>query len=191
MPEKLINEKDKAIKDSLSNLELIKDDVISKAAKKYLMRYCLGDYDKKENILKNMKIDKMLLKKDIWEEKIFINPKFKEESEILNNLNIENDNYLDKYFLYNIINEITNEEKENKVDSLETNNKRVENIMIQNISEENKPNDNISETGSKKSEDDRPFVDDDGYNYIDNGDDKPIEDDKSNDDNQQEDNSEG
>ena len=34
------------------------------------MRYCLGDYDKKENILKNMKIDKMLLKKDIWEEKI-------------------------------------------------------------------------------------------------------------------------
>lgn len=48
MPEKLINEKDKAIKDSLSNLELIKDDVISKAAKKYLMRYCLGDYDKRK-----------------------------------------------------------------------------------------------------------------------------------------------
>ena len=191
MPEKLTNEKDKAIKDSLSNLELIKDYVISKAAKKYLMRYCLGDYDKKENILKNMKIDKMLLKKDIWEEKIFINPKFKEESDILNNLNIENDNYLDKYFLYNIINEITNEEKENKVDSLETNNKRVENIMIQNISEENKPNDNISETSSKKSEDDRPFVDDNGFNFDDNGDDKPIEDDKSNDDNQQEDNSEG
>jgi hypothetical protein len=190
-PVELTNEKDKTIEDYLNNLELIKKDEISKAAKKYLMRYCLGDYDKKENILKNMKIDKMLLKKDIWEEKIFINPKFKEESEILKKLNIENDNYLDKYFLYNIINEITNEEKENKVDSLETNIKGVENIIIQNISEEIIPNDNISETNSKKSEDDRPIVDDTGFIFYDNGDDKPNEDDKSNDDNQQEDNSEG
>lgn len=71
MPEKLKNEKDKAIKDSLSNLELIKDDVISKAAKKYLMRYCLGDYDKKENILKNMKIDKMLLKRYMGRKNIY------------------------------------------------------------------------------------------------------------------------
>ena len=134
-----------------------------------------------------MKIDKMLLKKDIWEEKIYINPKFKEESEILNKLNIENDNYLDKYFLYNIINEITNEEKENKVDSLETNNKGVENIIIQNISEENIRNDNISE----RSEDDRPLNDDNGFNFDGNDDDKPSEDDKSNDDNQQEDNNEG
>jgi len=103
--ENLINEKDETIKDYLDKLELIKFDDISKATKKYLMRYCLGDYDKKENILNNMKIEKMFLKKDIWEEKIFTNPKFKEECEKLKKLNNENDYYLDKYFLYNIIND--------------------------------------------------------------------------------------
>jgi len=103
IPENLSEEKDETIKDYLDKLELIKLDVISKAAKKYLMRYCLGDYDKKENILKNMKIEKMFLKKDIWEEKVFVSAKFKDDCEKLKNLNNENDNYLDKYFLYNII----------------------------------------------------------------------------------------
>ena len=36
------------------------------------MRYCLGDYDKKENILKNMKIENMFLKRDIWEKKYLV-----------------------------------------------------------------------------------------------------------------------
>jgi hypothetical protein len=122
-PVELTNEKDKTIEDYLNNLELIKKDEISKAAKKYLMRYCLGDYDKKENILKNMKIDKMFLKKDIWEEKMFNDPKFKEESEKLKKLNNENDNYIDNYFLYNIINASKSEEKDKKIQSNPNNDK--------------------------------------------------------------------
>jgi len=156
IPKKHINEKDKAIKDTLNNLELIKNDVICKATKKYFMRYCLGDYDKKENILKNMKIDKMLLKKDIWEEKIFINPKFKEESEFLNKLNIEKDNYLDKYFLYNIINGRTNEEKEDNKDNCQKNKNNNDNK--DNKSEDNILNEIDSENDSQKSENDRPSM---------------------------------
>ena len=57
------------------------------------MKYCLGDYDKKK---KNMKIDKIFLKRDIWEEKLFTNPKFQDDCEKLKKLNNEKDNYLDK-----------------------------------------------------------------------------------------------
>ena len=99
------DEKNEKIKDFINNLDLLKKNVISKATKKYLMRYCLGDYDKKENILNNMKIDKMFLKKDVQEKEIFNAPKFKEESEKLKKLNIENNNYIDKYLFYNIIRE--------------------------------------------------------------------------------------
>jgi hypothetical protein len=174
MPEKLKNEKDKAIKDSLSNLELIKDDVISKAAKKYLMRYCLGDYDKKENILKNMKIDKMLLKKDIWEEKIFINPKFKEESEILKKLNIENDNYLDKYFLYNIIIdnisevETPSQESENSKEEKKED-EDIEKDIREQTHSQNCDNDNSeNENSENKVEEKREDHDDDEENKSEN-----------------------
>ena len=111
IPQNLRNDKDNTIDDFLENLNLIKKDVISEATKKYLMRYCLGDYDKKENILKNMKIDKMFLKRDIWEESIFKDLKFKEECEKLKKLNNENDNYIDKYFLYNIFNDNYNDKR--------------------------------------------------------------------------------
>jgi len=176
IPENLINEKDETIKDYLDKLELIKIDVISKATKKYLMRYCLGDYDKKENIFKNMKIEKIFLKKDIWEEKIFIDPKFKEECEKLIKLNKENDYYLDKYFLYNIINdgkierksssnssEKSKEKNEYNDDNNEGNTFEQEPFQNNDDIEKN----NEIETSENEKEGNEEGNDDDGFNYDD------------------------
>ena len=163
IPGDLTNEKDKTIEDYLNKLELIKKDDISKATKKYLMRYCLGDYDIKKNILKNMNIYNMFLKRDIWEEEIFSSPKFEEECKKLNKLNNENDNYLDKYFLYNII----------KDDTIETQNPKIEinNVEVEKnedkeekIKEETHSQDDVN---NENENNDKEKVIDDGYNYND------------------------
>ena len=186
IPGDLTNEKDKTIEDYLNKLELIKKDDISKATKKYLMRYCLGDYDIKKNILKNMNIDNMFLKRDIWEEEIFSSPKFEEECQKLKKLNNENNNYLDKYFLYNIIKdhkietqnpkiEINNveveknEDKEEKIKE-ETHSPDGDNNKNENNDEE-KVNDDGYNYNNENENNDEEKVNDDGYNYDENKDD--------------------
>jgi len=155
VPPNLSNEKDENIKDYLNNLELIKADVISKAAKKYLMRYCLGNYDKKENILKNMEIEKMISKRDIWEKQIFNHSKFKEECEKLKKLNIENDYYLDKYFLYNIINSRNSEEVNVKPQTNDLDNPKNEAIIQENEDIQGNSDYNF-DNNENNSEDDVP-----------------------------------
>ena len=177
IPKNLTNEKDNDIKYYLNNLELIKEDDISKATKKYLMRYCLGDYDKKENILKNMKIDKMILKKDIWEEKIFNNIKFKEDCEKLSKINIENDNYLDKCFLFNIINDIKSVEKEVKtkinINPSDDDKNEEKNISLK-IEVNNNRNQIVIENPKVDSEDEHPKVDsEDEHPKVDSEDEHP------------------
>jgi len=165
IPENLTNEKDETIKDYLDELELIKIDDISKATKKYLMRYCLGDYDKKENILKNMKIEKMFFKKDIWEEKIYFNPKFKEEYEKIIKLNNDNDNYLDKYFLYNIINDNEREEESSNTPNEISNEEMEEEKELNDGNNDDKiENSNMIESSENKNEE-KIEENYDGFNY--------------------------
>ena len=93
----------KQIKNHFDNDELlISEESFKNVIKKYNLRYCLGDYEKKEEILNNLNIDKLFLKNDIWESNVFNDKKFKEENEKLKSLNGEK-NYLIKYFLLNLI----------------------------------------------------------------------------------------
>ena len=95
---------------------LINKEKLSNAVKKYYLRYCLGDYEKKEDILKNMDMDK-IIKDDIWEEEILKKEQFKEEFEKLKTLNGDNNNYLINYLLNDIFN--MDEEVENNPDEPE------------------------------------------------------------------------
>ena len=84
-----------------SNLVLNKD-ILSEVVKKYYLRYCLGDYETKNDILKNMDINKIFAKKDICEEKLFSKENSKKEIEDLKTLNQNNNNYLINYLLCDI-----------------------------------------------------------------------------------------
>ena len=95
---------------------LINKEKLSNAVKKYYLRYCLGDYEKKEDILKNMDMDK-IIKDDIWEEEILKKEQFKKEFEKLKTLNGDNNNYLINYLLNDIFN--MDEEVENNPDEPE------------------------------------------------------------------------
>ena len=61
--------------------------------KKYFLRYCLGDYEKRENIFNNMKVEKIFSKIDIWGKNIFEDSKFDAEQKKLKSFN-EIENYL-------------------------------------------------------------------------------------------------
>jgi len=183
MPHKLANQNSE-INDPVNDLQLITKKDISKATKKFVMRYCLGDYDKKENILKNMKIDNMFLKRDIWKKEIFNSPKFKEDCEKLKSLNIENDNYLDNYFLYNIINENDSESpekpKETESNEIPDNNEGGEEDK-NNHQEDEPKNINVSDDEQKNGSedgDDRKF-DNDGYDDNNYGNENSEDDDSS------------
>ena len=67
----------------IENNTILKEDILIKGIKKYIIRYCLGDYNGKKPILKDVKFEDMFNKIDIWGETIFNNEKFKEESKTL------------------------------------------------------------------------------------------------------------
>ena len=98
-------EKQKEIKNHFNNTNLlIKEDILIEAIKKYFLRYCLGDYEKEVDILKNMNIDKIFRKSDIWDKNIFKNIKFEEESKALIRLNNGDKKFIEKYFFSIIFN---------------------------------------------------------------------------------------
>ena len=70
---------------------LLTKNVVNDALKKYFLRYCLGDYEKRENIFNNMKVEKIFSKIDIWGKNIFEDSKFDAEQKKLKSFNeIEN-----------------------------------------------------------------------------------------------------
>ena len=100
---KIGEKKKKEIKEYFESDDLLLDEnIIENAIIKFLLRYCLGDHENSEEILKNMNIDKIFLKEDIWDEKILNDKKFQEEIKKLKSLNNGNNKFLEKYFLSNI-----------------------------------------------------------------------------------------
>ena len=100
---KIGEKKKNEIKEYFESDDLLLDEnIIENAIIKFLLRYCLGDHENSEEILKNMNIDKIFLKEDIWDEKILNDKKFQEEIKKLKSLNNGNNKFLEKYFLSNI-----------------------------------------------------------------------------------------
>ena len=93
--EQTINENNqKEIDKYFENSELLlTKNVVNDALKKYFLRYCLGDYEKRENIFNNMKVEKIFSKIDIWGKNIFEDSKFDAEQKKLKSFN-EIENYL-------------------------------------------------------------------------------------------------
>ena len=98
---------------------LIKKDILENGIKKYILRYCLGDYKEKDKILENLNTNfkDIFERKDIWEYKIFKDEnKFKEESRQLIEIN-QKENCIVKYF-YNIIFGFVNDNDNDKEELL-------------------------------------------------------------------------
>ena len=77
---------------------LLNEIIILDSIKKYILRYCIGNYQNKNDIPKYIDLEKILNKTDVWDDKIYNNDNFKEEKTQLININNEN-NCLMKYFL--------------------------------------------------------------------------------------------
>ena len=77
---------------------LLNEEILLNSFKKYILRYCIGNNQNKNEIKNNIQLEKILNKEDIWEEKIFKDEKFKEESKELEKINNEK-NILIKYCL--------------------------------------------------------------------------------------------
>ena len=103
-------ESNSKIKEYFKNDKIIlNEEIISNSIKRYLMRYCLGDYQNRNEIAKKISFEKILNRMDLWNDEISTNQKFKEEVNELMNMN--NDDCLMKYF----IKKIFNKSSENKI----------------------------------------------------------------------------
>jgi hypothetical protein len=117
-PNKIENNKKEDVEKYFEKDNLLIDkEKLSNAVKKYYLRYCLGDYEKKEDILKNMDMDKLMKDDNIWEEEIIKKDQFTKEFEKLKTLNGNNNNYLINYLLNDIFN--MNEEVDENPDEHE------------------------------------------------------------------------
>ena len=82
--------------------KLITKDILIDAIKKYILRYCINDHQNNKDILNKYKnMDDIINKKDIWEETVVNDSRFKKECNELKTINT-GDNYLLKY-CYNIL----------------------------------------------------------------------------------------
>ena len=71
--------------------QLINKETLLNSVRKYIIRYCLGDYEDKNKILDKMyyNFEDIFKRVDIWEEKIFNDKRFNDESKELININKE------------------------------------------------------------------------------------------------------
>ena len=98
---KLYDAENDLFKKLIDNNIILKEDLLVKSIKKYIIRYCLGDNNGKDPILKKVKFEDIFNKIDIWGEAIFNDEKFKDESRALIS-EYQKDNNLLIYF-YEII----------------------------------------------------------------------------------------
>ena len=89
------------LKNTIDKNILLNQDLIIKGIKKYIVRYFLGDNIVNNTILKNIKLEDIFSKQDIWSKNIFTDKKFKDEKNKLISLN-QKENCLLIYF-YGII----------------------------------------------------------------------------------------
>ena len=92
-------------------------EIIPNAFKKYILRYCLGDYKKEDDIKINCNIDKFFGRADVWDEKIFNDKEFKNEIEELKTKKKKNNQLLD--ILVNYIKGENGEIPEEPIEKLE------------------------------------------------------------------------
>ena len=82
---------------------LLNKELLSNSIKKYILRYCLGNYDIQNEALNNLtSFNDIFNKDDIFREKILKDERFQEEFYQLNRLNDNKENNIIKYF-YNLI----------------------------------------------------------------------------------------
>ena len=106
-------ESNSKIKEYFKNDKIIlNEEIISNSIKRYIMRYCLGDYQNRNEIATKINFEKILNRADLWNDEIFKNQKFKEEVNELMNMN--NDDCLMNYFIQKIFNK-SNESKINEI----------------------------------------------------------------------------
>jgi hypothetical protein len=126
-----ISKNNNIIQENVKNIEdyfkekndqlLIKEITFLDIVKKYIMRYCIGDNIKKDEIIKNIDINKILSKKCLWYFIIFKNNKeeiINDEINKLLKLN-ETENSLIKYILKKLLtsNKKFEKKKKNKIDN--------------------------------------------------------------------------
>ena len=112
--DKVINipeEKENEIINEINKASLIKEDLLMKGLKKYIVRYYLGDNEGDNNILYNIKLDNIFNKLDIWDKKIFNEEKFNEDKNKLCSINEDN------CLLYHLFMKIFNIEHEDDISS--------------------------------------------------------------------------
>ena len=88
--------KEKEFEDIFDKNSLINEKLLVKNITKYIVRYCLGDNNGNNQILKNIKFEDVFKKIDIWGKITFNDAKFKDESNKLCSLN-QKENCLLKY----------------------------------------------------------------------------------------------
>ena len=188
-PKNIENKKKEEIDNYFNNNNLlIKKDTISNIVKKYYLRYCLGDYEKEEDKLKNMDMNKFK-KEDLW--RFTENKKeYEKEFEDLRKLNGDNNNYLINYLLVDIFN--LNEEEEEKEDN---NEKKPNGDDSDNENDSQKDNNNDkgedSESNDKEDHNSNQDEDDDkGDNKSNKGEDEDNDDGSEEDEKNKEDDDE-
>ena len=91
------------IKEYFKNDKIIlNEEIISNSIKRYIMRYCIGDYQNRNEIAQKINFEKILNRTDLWNDEISKNEKFKEEVNEL--LKMNNDDCLLNYFIKKIFN---------------------------------------------------------------------------------------
>ena len=97
-------EENSKIKEYFKNDRILNEEIISNSIKRYIMRYCLGDYQNRNEIATKISFEKILNRADLWNDEISKNKKFKEEVNELMNMNINNNDCLMNYFIKKIFN---------------------------------------------------------------------------------------
>ena len=145
-------------KENEANL-LIKKEILIKAIKKYILRYCIGDSKDKNKVLEklNNNFDNIFNRIDIWGKHIFEDKKFKEESNKLIMINKEG-NCIVKYF-YGIAFGFESEKDDGKEDI--SDNSDSEHKKRKDDSDDDKSKEDDDENKSKGDDDDDDDDDDD------------------------------
>ena len=115
-------EKENEIKNEIINTFIIKEDILIKVLKKYIIRYYLGNMSGDNNIINNIKFDDIFNRIDIWDKIIFTNEKFNDDKNKLCSINEEN---CLLYYLFMEIFNINNEIDDDDDSSSDSNNKII------------------------------------------------------------------
>ena len=112
-------EKEKEIQNEINKTSILKEDLLIKGLKKYIVRYYLGNNSGDNNILNNIKLEDIFNRPDIWNKKYLNDKKFNEDKDKLCSINKENSLLIYLFMkIFNIKNEIVEgEEDENSSDN--------------------------------------------------------------------------